>query len=175
MACNFFTYEDRLNTFDKWPREHEVNRIYLANHGFYYVRSRSSVKCAFCNGMHRVSEVSDRILSDHRCQNPLCQFEPHPDRPEDDNFDNGDEVPKEGPMHPKYSSLTARMHSFENWPNQMSQTPVQCAGAGFVYTGMYNREVKISLRQRQRVRERNVCLLTSSFLVFFRGSYSLSL
>ena len=35
------------------------------------------------------------------------------------------------------------------------------------------REVKISLRQRQRVR--NFCVLTSSFLVFFLGSYSLSL
>ena len=31
------------------------------------------------------------------------------------------------------------------------------------------REVKISLRQRQRVRERNFCELTSSFLVFFLG------
>ena len=34
-----------------------------------------------------------------------------------------------------------------------------------------NREVKISLRQRQR--ERHVCVLTSSFLVFFLRSYSL--
>ena len=34
-----------------------------------------------------------------------------------------------------------------------------------------NREVKISLRQR--VRERNFCVLTSSFLVIFLGSYSL--
>ena len=37
----------------------------------------------------------------------------------------------------------------------------------------YIREVKISLRHR--VQERNFCLLTSSFLVFFLGSYSLSL
>ena len=38
-----------------------------------------------------------------------------------------------------------------------------------------NREVKISLRQRQRLRERNLCVLTSSFLVSFLGSYSVSL
>ena len=36
-----------------------------------------------------------------------------------------------------------------------------------------NREVKISLRQR--VRERDLCVLTSSFLVLFLGSYLLSL
>ena len=35
----------------------------------------------------------------------------------------------------------------------------------------YYRVVKIPLRQRQRVRERNVCVLTSSFLVCFLGSY----
>ena len=37
------------------------------------------------------------------------------------------------------------------------------------------KEVKIPLRQRQRVRERNFCVLMSSFLVFILGSYSLSL
>ena len=30
-----------------------------------------------------------------------------------------------------------------------------------------NMEVKISLRQRKRVRERNFCVLTSSFIVFY--------
>ena len=35
----------------------------------------------------------------------------------------------------------------------------------------HNREVKISLRQRQRVRERNFCVLTSSFRVFFLVVY----
>ena len=39
----------------------------------------------------------------------------------------------------------------------------------------HNREVTISLRQRQRVRERIFCELTPSFIAFFLGSYSISL
>ena len=59
-------------------------------------------------------------------------------------FDNGDEIPKEGPMHPEYSGLPARMRSFENWPKQMSQTPDQCAEAGFMYTGRYKAGVPLT-------------------------------
>ena len=50
----------------------------------------------------------------------------------------------------------------------------ECDSLVILFICGINREVKISLRQRQRVRERNFCVLTSSFLVFFLGSYSLS-
>lgn len=43
----------------------------------------------------------------------------------------------EKPTFPEYAGLTARINTYNNWPNYLDQTPSNMASAGFFHVGMY--------------------------------------
>lgn len=50
-------------------------------------------------------------------------------------MENSQGITSRAPSYPMFESLSARLRSFSNWPNHMTQTPHQMASAGFFYKG----------------------------------------
>jgi len=45
-------------------------------------------------------------------------------------------IPHAGPLHPRFSSVAARLKTFEHWPPALKQKPSVMAEAGFIYLGL---------------------------------------
>jgi len=45
-------------------------------------------------------------------------------------------IPHEGPLHPRYASVAARLRTFDQWPPALKQKPQVMAEAGFIYLGL---------------------------------------
>lgn len=50
-------------------------------------------------------------------------------------MENSHGIASSAPSYPMYESLSARLRSFSNWPNHMTQTSHEMASAGFFYQG----------------------------------------
>jgi len=137
----------------------------LAKSGFYYVGLRDTCKCHFCKLEVSEWEQGDAAKNEHRKWSPNCSFingrpvgnfklgeeiqdtsenffnEIRPfARAENDTsryrrrtgVDHNRERP---PIHPDKENLQVRVNSFENWPTNKTQKPIDLAEAGFFYTG----------------------------------------
>ena len=45
-------------------------------------------------------------------------------------------IPHDGPLHPRYASVAARLRTFDQWPPALKQKPQVMAEAGFIYLGL---------------------------------------
>ena len=45
-------------------------------------------------------------------------------------------IPHDGPLHPRFASVAARIKTFEQWPPALKQKPRVMAEAGLIYLGL---------------------------------------
>ena len=73
----YISYEERLQSFKKWPLLSAQQPCDLAKSGFFYVGISDSVKCFFCNGGLRQWDIFDDPFEDHVRYFPNCQYIRH--------------------------------------------------------------------------------------------------
>lgn len=132
---NFKNEKVRLGTFKNWPNTN-ISPESLAKAGFYYFDVQDQVKCAWCSGIIAKWEKGDNAFDEHNRFFPNCprvQLGPLIDIASDGIQNLGIQQIIE-PMKPKYSTLDARVRTFENWPIPQIQKPEILAEAGFYFT-----------------------------------------
>ncbi|AAQ91688.1 inhibitor of apoptosis protein 3 [Choristoneura fumiferana DEF multiple nucleopolyhedrovirus] len=138
----------RLATYVDWPVSF-LEPSQMAANGFYYLRRSDEVRCAFCKvEIMRWLEGDDPAV-DHKRWAPQCPFvqqntaqqnqTPAPVQVVANQDECGSSRVMFGPMHPKYSTESARLKTFVDWPVSLKQKPEQLAEAGFYYTGKGDR------------------------------------
>ena len=45
-------------------------------------------------------------------------------------------IPHDGPLHPRFASVAARLKTFDQWPPALKQKPTEMAEAGLIYLGL---------------------------------------
>lgn len=123
--------ECRLATFVNWPVSH-ISPSSLAKAGFYYTLNVDQVKCAWCAGVIGQWEVGDDPFAEHQKFFPNCAKVIANNSVLDPNIGI---QPVKAPFAAQFSSLDARIRSFENWTTGHIQDPERLARAGFYYLG----------------------------------------
>lgn len=132
---NFKNEKNRLATFKNWPNTN-ISPESLAKAGFYYFDVQDQVKCAWCCGIIAKWEKGDNAFDEHNRFFPNCprvQLGPFIDIASDGIQNLGIQQIQE-PVKPKYSTLDARVRTFEDWPIPQIQKPEVLAEAGFYFT-----------------------------------------
>ncbi|XP_065142375.1 baculoviral IAP repeat-containing protein 7 [Paramisgurnus dabryanus] len=143
--------DERLQTFQNWPRDAPVRPADLARAGFFYLRYGDTVQCFCCNGILRYWVQGDTPMSEHKKHFPTCRFVMGRDVGNvpvgtSDSVDGQllsqlqrmtmDEQEVSGQAaYPEMESEDNRRTSFHNWPTGASVQPDTLARAGFFYTG----------------------------------------
>lgn len=70
----YFFYEDRLETFQNWPRQIWPDKFSIAQAGFYYTGQGDIVKCFTCGVRLHQWLTKDTALAEHRKWSPHCVF-----------------------------------------------------------------------------------------------------
>ena len=65
--------QERLNTFLNWPLQWP-SATSLAKEGFYYLKEKDIVSCAFCYGNVGSWEYDDVPRQEHKRHFPICKF-----------------------------------------------------------------------------------------------------
>lgn len=132
---NFKSEKVRLGTFKNWPNTN-ISPESLSKAGFYYFDVQDQVKCAWCGGIIAKWEKGDNAFDEHNRFFPNCprvQLGPNIDIASDGIQNLGIQQIQE-PMKPKYSTLDARIRTFDDWPIPQIQKPEVLAEAGFYFT-----------------------------------------
>ncbi|KAL5289243.1 BIRC2 family protein [Megaselia abdita] len=132
---NFKTLKVRLGSFKNWPNTN-ISPGELAKAGFYYFNVQDQVKCAWCSGIIAKWEKDDNAFDEHNRFFPNCprvQLGPLIDIASDGIQNLGIQQIQE-PVKPKYSTLDARVRTFDEWPIPQIQKPEVLAEAGFYFT-----------------------------------------
>lgn len=109
--------ELRLSTFDKWP-SNAVRPLDLAQDYFYYIGMDDKCQCTQCGGVLGGWKEGDVVHYEHHRHFPDCPFV---------------QDCSHGPKYPQYAEETVRLESFEDWPVQLKQTPIELVKAGLFY------------------------------------------
>ena len=73
-VANYLFYENRLKTFQNWPRQISPNKYDLAKAGLYYTGEGDIVKCFACGVRLHQWLAKDTALEEHRKWSPQCVF-----------------------------------------------------------------------------------------------------
>ncbi|KAL9917201.1 death-associated inhibitor of apoptosis 2 [Glossina fuscipes] len=125
---------NRLATFKNWPNPN-ISPVSLAKAGFFYLNRSDEVKCVWCKGVIAQWEKQDNAFEEHRRFFPDCprvQLGPLIEMASDGIRDLGIQQISP-PKNSKYSSLDARLRTYNNWPIPDIQKPVALAEAGLYY------------------------------------------
>ncbi len=76
---NYFNASERRLTFGKWPKEHIMPEVVLAEAGFIFVKEPDMVRCVFCGGYLHEWDEYDVPYTVHKRFYPNCQFIPYKD------------------------------------------------------------------------------------------------
>ncbi|KAK2587173.1 hypothetical protein KPH14_002922, partial [Odynerus spinipes] len=147
------TMQQRLESFANWPISNVVSPERLAKAGFYYLQQADLVECAFCRGIILKWEPGDDPEREHRIHFPNCDFYMRQDN-EDDTYEDIVELTNvklmpgtttdlkdlgiqthTAPRRPKHATYEGRLRTFQDWPEELKQTPEMLATAGFFYVG----------------------------------------
>lgn len=144
--------EERLQTFQNWPRDAPVRPADLARAGFFYLRYRDTVQCFCCAGILRYWVQGDTPLGEHERHFPACGFVMGRDvgnvpTGSSDSVDGqllsqlqrmtvDEQVVPGQAMYPEMDSEDSRLTTYHNWPTGASVQPDILARAGFFYTGL---------------------------------------
>ena len=64
-ASNLIFYEDRLATFQNWPRQKSLDKFSLAKAGLYYTGESDIVKCFACRVRLHQWLINESALEEH--------------------------------------------------------------------------------------------------------------
>ena len=67
-------YENRLNTFEHWPKQMLPDKYALARSGFFYTGCGDKVKCFSCGQVIGDWERTDDAWKEHVKWGPRCEF-----------------------------------------------------------------------------------------------------
>ncbi|XP_012523341.1 putative inhibitor of apoptosis [Monomorium pharaonis] len=149
LIREYGTFEQRLLSFENWPKTDVIDPKALAKAGFYYLQNKDMVECAFCRGILMNWKYSEDPDKSHRLNFPNCDFYLR-HSPTDEVFKLVSIVPEtiqnetmtelgiqkhEGPYKPEYATYKKRLQTFRGWPKDLKQTPEMLAEAGFYYSG----------------------------------------
>ena len=67
-------YQDRLSTFEHWPKQIIPNQYQLARAGFYYTGQYDKVTCFCCNLTVHAWEQNDDPWKEHERLSPSCMY-----------------------------------------------------------------------------------------------------
>ncbi|XP_058067321.1 death-associated inhibitor of apoptosis 2 [Anopheles bellator] len=128
--------QKRLESFVNWPVAF-MQPTALAKAGFYYTQRSDEVECPWCFVVIGRWEVGDDPFTEHArffpsCQKVIANALVSSDPPPDPSIGI---QPVQLPHNPRYSSLDARIRSFENWNHEDIQRGTGLAEAGFYYLG----------------------------------------
>lgn len=132
---NYKNESVRLATFKNWPNTN-IDPESLAKAGFYYFNVQDQVKCAWCSGIIAKWEKGDNAFDEHNRFFPNCprvQLGPLIDIASDGIQNLGIQQIEEA-WKPKYSTLDARIRTYDDWPIPQIQKPEVLAEAGFYFT-----------------------------------------
>ncbi|XP_076840713.1 baculoviral IAP repeat-containing protein 7 isoform X2 [Brachyhypopomus gauderio] len=145
--------EERLRTFQNWPRYAPVTPSDLARAGFYFLEYEDTVQCFCCHGILRQWVQGDSPLGEHKRHFPTCGFvlgrnvgnvpRPHGSS---DSVDGqilsqlqrmtvDEQITTGQAVHPEMESEDTRLTTFQNWPRGALVQPDTLVQAGFFYTG----------------------------------------
>jgi len=117
----------RLFTFKRWPLPW-LSPTQLAKAGFFYLKKRDFVQCAFCRGVVGDWEKKDNPFREHAKYFSFC--------PLVRNIPVGNIIDVSRPKSRDYYHTEKRLGTFKDWPSDVKQTPRQLAEAGFFYAGL---------------------------------------
>uniref|UniRef100_H3B1U1 RING-type E3 ubiquitin transferase n=1 Tax=Latimeria chalumnae TaxID=7897 RepID=H3B1U1_LATCH len=154
--------DNRLKTFQSWPRDSPVSAAELAKAGFFFLGPSDRVQCFCCRGILTEWVLGDRPLQEHRKHFPNCEFVlgreagnvPMVQAPRPTDAVDGqilgqiqrmsveDVVLASQPVYPEMETEQTRLGTFQNWPSYASIQPELLARAGFFFTGGEKKEIK---------------------------------
>ena len=67
-------YENRLNTFEHWPKQMLPDKYALARSGFFYTGCGDKVKCFSCGEVISEWERTDDAWKEHAKWSPRCDY-----------------------------------------------------------------------------------------------------
>ena len=73
-APHYLYYEDRLETFQNWPRQISPDKFSIAKAGLYNTGEGDIVKCFACGVRLHQWLASHTALAEHRKWSPHCAF-----------------------------------------------------------------------------------------------------
>nr|XP_014342410.1 PREDICTED: baculoviral IAP repeat-containing protein 7 [Latimeria chalumnae] len=146
--------DNRLKTFQSWPRDSPVSAAELAKAGFFFLGPSDRVQCFCCRGILTEWVLGDRPLQEHRKHFPNCEFVlgreagnvPMVQAPRPTDAVDGqilgqiqrmsveDVVLASQPVYPEMETEQTRLGTFQNWPSYASIQPELLARAGFFFT-----------------------------------------
>ncbi|XP_010874145.1 baculoviral IAP repeat-containing protein 7 isoform X1 [Esox lucius] len=148
--------EERLRTFENWPRDAPVTAANLARAGFYFLGPQDKVQCFCCGGILRYWVHGDRPIVEHKRHFPSCNFVLGravgniplyfvPGSPSDSvdgqllsqlqRMTVDDQGATGQAVYPEMELEETRLNTFHNWPTGAAVQPDVLARAGFFYTG----------------------------------------
>ncbi|XP_067313859.1 E3 ubiquitin-protein ligase XIAP [Pseudorasbora parva] len=144
---------DRLTSFQHFPRCEEVSAERLARAGFYFTGEADKVCCFSCHAMVEDWNRGDTPLKRHQQASPNCKFLScahglrTPDVIHSSAYDEVTEAREFllrtgmvvdqtiDPIVPHMKSEEARLNTFSDWPADAPVQPDDLAGAGMFYCG----------------------------------------
>ena len=133
----------RLNTYNTWPSYVPQRPEHLAKAGFYYDSTQDitdRVCCFHCGlGLHNWQAMDDPWV-EHARHRPLCSYLLQQKSMEFVIKVYEKDVKPVFATFPNYRKRENRLKSFENWPQNTSQHPIDLSASGFFYE---NREDEV--------------------------------
>ncbi|KAL1021579.1 hypothetical protein UPYG_G00015110 [Umbra pygmaea] len=147
--------EERLRTFENWPRDAPVTAANLARAGFYFLGPQDEVQCFCCGGILRYWVHGDRPIVEHKRHFPSCNFvlgravgniplcavSGSPSDSVDGQLLSqlqrmtvDDQGAAGQAVYPEMELEESRLTTFHNWPTGAAVHPDVLARAGFFYT-----------------------------------------
>ena len=73
-GSQYMYYENRLKTFNTWPKQIVPTKFALAKCGFFYEGYTDEVKCFACNVRIKDWERTDEPWQEHQKWSPACEY-----------------------------------------------------------------------------------------------------
>lgn len=156
---DFYLEKDRHKSFKKYSNPHKLDVLLMAITGLFFNKATNTIKCHFCKYTAGEAMTSNKeIVNLHfkysrRC--PLMTRRETANVPVDEirfdliippliydecGFGFEDRFSEASPIYrelkyPQFCSEAARLETYKNWPNHVTQKPEDLAESGFFYTG----------------------------------------
>ena len=67
-------YEDRIETFQTWPKAHPIKATELCSAGFIYSGQSDRVQCFSCKVILHSFNSTDCVIKEHQIHSKECEF-----------------------------------------------------------------------------------------------------
>lgn len=130
--------QNRLETFEEWPRDAVVSAPRIAKGGFFYTKQGVTVECFSCHLTISEWNYGDQVMAKHRTLSPTCPFVVNPNTSGNvpiisSQVPQSANVPSSSSTTDSMKDLNNRLATFSGWPISHIVSPERLARAGFYY------------------------------------------